>query len=523
MAELSKKTISLIDFYSKKEVLKQGEKTIHVDEFASKVAAFYEKIRTVVDWKEEHLMRRSAIIRKIKRRFLEDKQEMAEPLISELVRGGHFPNDKIEEIKIAEVQQVINKYIFILHNLPPSKDKTQLYNWLLEIAACEIEEILAPFEKERSLINYMFDSMREKIVLNEGAIALKGITEEEKNTLIYIAVQKSLFKLDPPIICYNILKYRYPQWEKPTQEWLLDIAKNIYRIWHNLEKKLSHPLGKKFYVICEKYDTPYLLLGDILKDQENFKKIEDPEALEALVKKAYNKRLSTLKARLFRAAVYSTVSIFLTKCLTLILIEVAIAKMTGEFTMLTVIANVLAPTLLMFLLTATITLPSKNNLQTVVMETMKIIYHREKIETYEIKTLKRKGIVITFFVSLFYLIGTIISFGLMVWILRLIHLPFVSIIINIIFVALIAFAGLAVRRRAEELTMEERLGGLGGFIFDILFLPIASLGRWLSNKWKKYNAIAAFFNAMIDMPFSVFVEFLERWRFFLKEKREEIH
>jgi len=25
------------------------------------------------------------------------------------------------------------------------------------------------------------------------------------------------------------------------------------------------------------------------------------------------------------------------------------------------------------------------------------------------------------------------------------------------------------------------------------------------------------------MPFSIFVEFIENWRFFLKEKKEEIH
>ena len=37
--------------------------TIHVDEVASAVAAFYEKIRGVVDWREEHLMRRAAIER----------------------------------------------------------------------------------------------------------------------------------------------------------------------------------------------------------------------------------------------------------------------------------------------------------------------------------------------------------------------------------------------------------------------------------------------------------------------------
>ena len=49
--------------------------TLHVDEVASKVAAFYEHVRTIVDWKEEHLMRRAAIIRKLKRKFFD--MEMA--------------------------------------------------------------------------------------------------------------------------------------------------------------------------------------------------------------------------------------------------------------------------------------------------------------------------------------------------------------------------------------------------------------------------------------------------------------
>jgi len=43
------------------------ESKIHVDEIASKVAKFYEKIRKIVDWKEENLLRRNAIERILKR------------------------------------------------------------------------------------------------------------------------------------------------------------------------------------------------------------------------------------------------------------------------------------------------------------------------------------------------------------------------------------------------------------------------------------------------------------------------
>ncbi len=538
MHQLSQPTQKLISHYQRwyqQLQPKEGVSTIHVDEVASKVAAFYEKIREIVDWKEEHLMRRAAIIRKLKRRFLDwelnnlsKSKEIAEPLVLELIRGGHFPNDRIEETKIADVQRVINKYVFILKNSPPAKsgrEKLQFYNWILEIAACEVEDVLAPFIKEKALIGYMFELMKERITLNEGVFVFKRIKEEGKNIQIYIAVQQALFKLDRPIISYNLLKYKFPQWNDKSGEWLSGITKNIYTIWNDIEKDLSHPLGKKFYTICEKYDTPYLLLGDVLSEEnpaEISKKISEPEIFEGLIKKAYNKRFSTLKTRLFRAAVYSTLSILLANSLSLLILEIPLARLiTGRFMPITILVDILGPTFLMFLLVVTIKPPSKNNLDLVIMETMKIIYG--KIDTYEIKIPKKRGVIIRSIIGLIYLLGACISLGAIVGIFKLAKFPPTSVIINIIFVALITFAGLAIRNRGKELTVEEKKGGFLGFVFDILSLPMASLGRWLSNKWKKYNAIAVFFNVLIDMPFLVFVEFLEQWRYFLKEKKEEIH
>src|SRR3989344_1621255 len=111
MPEISESTKSLIskyDLWQKSLKPKEGMPVIHVDEVASKVAAFYEQIRTIIDWKEEHLMRRAAIIRRLQNRFLDATRsgdtsvKIAEPLIMELIRGGYFPNDKIETSKIQE-------------------------------------------------------------------------------------------------------------------------------------------------------------------------------------------------------------------------------------------------------------------------------------------------------------------------------------------------------------------------------------------------------------------------------------
>lgn len=538
MSELSQSTKELItkyELWQKSLRPREGVVTIHVDEVASKVAAFYEQIRTIIDWKEEHLMRRAAIIRKLKRRFLDLEisdftgKNIAEPLVLELIRGGYFPNDRIEESKIEDTQHIIEKYVFILKNNPiykKGKAGLQFYNSLLEIAACEIEETLAPSLKEMSIIDFMFSHMRERIKVNEYVYQQGLLEKADKDIQIYIAVQRALFKLDNPIISYNVLRYKYPFWNNPSEEELLKISQNIHKILREITRELEHPLERRFYIICERYDTPYLLLGDILSSDvtgRSIQEIQEPQLLEDHIKSAYATRLKDLKTKIKRAAVYSVLSIFITKILSLLLLEYLFSKVTGAKINAAILAvDVLIPTILMAFLVATVRLPSKKNLNLAVMETIKIVYQREKTDVYEVKIPRRKGVVTRIFISLIYLLGAVVSFGLIYWVFFYFKFPIGSIIINIIFIALILFASKAIQRRANELTVEEEREGFLGFLSDILILPITEVGRFLSNTWKQYNAIAAFFSALIDMPFSAFVEFLERWRYFIRERKEDI-
>ena len=282
MAELTQSTQKLIRGYQEwYQALqpKEGVATLHVDEVVSRVAAFYEKMKGVIDWREEHLLRKTAIERTLKRRLLLKKGDkaMAESFIYELIRGGHFPNDFIPETKIQEIQKIIDEYIFIIENSPsPPKEKKkfELHDWLLGIAACEVEETLAHPLREKALMDYMQEIMEERIRVREGILVIGGLSGEEKNTQIYIAIQRALFKLDLPTISYNLLKGRNME--------LQELTRNIYLIWEKIEKELKHPLAEKFYNVCERYDTPYLVLGDVisLDPQKALENLTNPEILE---------------------------------------------------------------------------------------------------------------------------------------------------------------------------------------------------------------------------------------------------
>lgn len=534
MAEIShsiKKLISSYQFWQKSLQAKEGVPLIHVDEVAGRVATFYEKMRGVIDWREEHLLRKTAVERILKRRLFlrRAKKEISDPFVHELIRGGHFPNDAIPESKIAEIQKIIDKYLYILDNASrPLKEKMQLklYDWILGIAACEVEENLAPSIKETALIEFMLEMMKDRMEVKGSSLISRAMPEEEKNTQIYIAIQRALFKVDPPLISYNLLKRWFSDWENPSPEKLDQIAKNIYAVWEKLEKNLNHPLSEKFYAVCERYDTAYLILNDIasLEPAEMENILRKPEVLESKIRSAYKERLKKVKGRLRRAAFYSTVSIFLSKILIAFAIEVPFDKyVAGQFDYSSLGLNILVPSLLMAFLVLSIRPPSKQNEQLVVMEVMKISYERERKDIYEIRPSAKRGFVLNSFIFLIYFSSFAASFGLIIWGLQKLEFSLISTAIFLAFTSLISFAGVKIRQRAQELKVEKDKDTLLRTFIDLFSLPVIQVGKWLSMQLQKYNAIVVLFNSLLDMPFQVFVEFLEQWRMFLKEKKEEIH
>ena len=532
---LSEETKNLILQHKELEGVRAKKKVsnIHVDEVASKVSSFYEKVRGVIDWKEEHLLKKGAIERSLKMRIFPQinltngkiisVNISAENLVLELIRSGHFPNDKIEESKISKIQEIIDKYIYIINqSLSKNDSQIQLMQWICSIAACEIEESLSPAIREQALIGFMYEKIKESLILSKSI----QVTEGEKNIQVFIAVQKALFHLDSSMLTYSLIKYKYSSWKRLLRgdEKLKDVAINIHSIKEEMEDHLNHPLGGKIELLCEKYNTPYLLLNDIITDNPSTieEKISDPSFLESIIKEKYNQRLLNLKSRLTRAAFYSTISIFITNIIALFAIEIPIARYFGEFSTTAYLVTIFVPTLLMAVLILAIDPPPKGNLEKVIMETMKIIYKNEKKDSYEIKSFRKKGVVFAFFISIIYLISFIISIGFMVWALSKINFPPFSYIVFIVFLSLIAFAGSKLRRKSKELHMIEEKEGFFITLVDFFALPVLLLGKWLTLRWKKYNIISIFFNAIIDMPFSIFVEFLEQWRYFLKEKKERL-
>ncbi|MBI1971232.1 MAG: hypothetical protein HYS52_00055 [Candidatus Wildermuthbacteria bacterium] len=507
--ELSQSTQRLLGSYQqwyRDQEPKGAANTITVDEVASRVASFYEKIRGVVDWREEHLLRKTAIERILKRRFFlnTNTQEMAEPLLQELIRGGHFPNNRIPVEKIGQVQNTINKYHFLVEK---NKD-----DWVLSVAASEIEETLSPPTREKALIQFMAQDLQQKIQLRERD---RGkISERDQQLLLSIAVQRALFKVDDSTIALHLFEQFYPNWETllPT---LKTTVKNL----------LASPLGEKFYRIAEQYDTSYLILGDILsRDPNGFSQLaQNPSEFEAAVKHFYATRLGKLKRRMRRAAFFSTLSVFLSKVLIALAVEVPIDRLTGEFNPAAAGLSIAIPPLFLLFLIGTVRSSSEENFQRVLLEVSKITFQSERKDVYHLALPRAPKGVLNAAVRMVYLLSFVFVFGALTLVLRNYGFSILSVVVFLLFLSLVAYAGTRIRHRSRELIVGEPKQGFLLGILDFFLLPVVQVGKWLSQQLPRYNILIILINVLLEAPFQVFVEFLEQLRTFWKEKKEEIH
>lgn len=530
--ELSKGAKQLLERYQawNQSLQPQGSiVNIVVDDVAAKVASFYEKIRGVVDWREEHLLRKTAVERIFKRRLLlnGNTADMAEPLLMELIRGGHFPNDRIPATNIERIQRVINKYVFLTsHNKAHAKPDKQaeLEEWLFSVTACEIEEILANPLRERALIEFMSQDMEEYLQVRQRD--QKKISDEDRKLQIFVGVQRALFKLDEPTISLHILERFYPSWNNPSESDLLSISQRISSAKSSIQTILNHPLADKFYQIIERKDTPYLLLGDILAEHPtNFLDIAgNPSALEGATMRSYQSRLEKLKARMKRTAFFSTLSVFLSKILVVLAIEIPVdTYITMEVNYRLLAWSIVIPPLFLLFLISSKKSSSQENVQKVLLEVARITYARDRKEIREISLPLDKKSLIGVIVVATYLSSFFLTFGAIFFVLRRLEFSILSIALFMLFLSLVSYAGMRIRQRSQELIVGEPKEGFLFSVFEFFVLPVTQVGKWFSGKIAKYNILTLLLNVFIEAPFQLFVEFIEQLRIFWKEKKGQIH
>lgn len=505
---------------------KDAEK-IQVHHIVSKFALAYEKIRNIIDYKEEHLLRRNAVERMLKRRlaFSRRGQEIAKPLVYELIRAHYLDNNKLPISKIDEVVEIVDKYISLMDEITHYVDwpeRSKINSWLIGIAATEIERKLVSHVRDDALLGCMYS-----LIYPELELVNVQLDEREKNTQIYVAAHRTLLKSDNAIISYHLLKIYYPDWPEASEKLIKEVAQNIQSIKKAIDKQLYHPLAESFSRLLKNQAVHFSILRDVIIKNPStaFQRIADSEQLKADVQEVCKKRYTKSATRLGRAVGRSVLYILITKIFLGIMLEIPYEIFVlNSINPIPLGINVVFHPLLMLFIAVTISVPSKKNTEKILQDIKEIVYgqKREKI-LFKIRKSSQRGTFSYKIYNLFYLVMFLITFGLIVTILSRLNFNIISGLLFLLFLSIISFFGFRIRQSARELVVLPARPSLFSFVADFLAIPVLRVGRWISLKSSKVNIFIFIFDFIIEAPFKLILEVLEELTSFVREKKEEIH
>lgn len=229
------------------------EQTIAVHSLTSKAGMLYEKLRYLVDYHEEHTIRRNAIERILKRKLLiENVSVVGRSLLEELIVGGYVQNNHLPERTAHEIDQILEKYHSFLysrtslHSIKSVRDPIQ--KSLFAIASAEIEQHLFSQPLDEAIVDALYMYVRESIYY-------PTLTRAELDTHIYIACRRTLLRDDDA-------RLRFALWQKieGEEKYSLNTADHIQQINRALEDTASVRIASHIH----DESTYFLVLREVI-------------------------------------------------------------------------------------------------------------------------------------------------------------------------------------------------------------------------------------------------------------------
>ncbi len=472
----------------------------------SSIAIAYEKARNAVEYKDEHLIRQSAIERILKRRLFlnQSNEKVASLLIKELVWAKYIDSNLADDGTIDKLKNIIKKYREA-GLLVPNSSKSSL---LVGLCACEIDDLLNFNPEDQIVINYV-SSIIESIIKFE---------EEDKPTKsiqTYIATERSFARNSEILIRYKLLKVLLPKWSDPVL---------LLKVMDTIEEHLNYKDKDLIRRKVSQISAPFNLIRDFVIEEttELGKLSNDTNKLNEKLTEILNKKYTDTKDKVLRASKRSIVYIFLTKMVIALLIEIPFDMLVGSINFVVLAINVLFPPSLMVLFNSRVKLPDQNNTALMLDKVNEYMYSNpQNFKTETIIANTEKSTIEKVFQVVF-LTTSILFVIALIYLLNLLDFNIISQLIFLFFLSVVSFFAYRVKEISNDyLVFESTNESFFETLLDYLFLPIIKSGQWLSSQVSKINILSFIFDFIIEAPLKSFLEIFEQWLHFVRVKKEE--
>lgn len=487
----------------------------------SRVAALYERIRNAVDYKDQHLLRKSAIRRILSRQLIleADPSVVASHLLHELISARYLPNGELPESLTDTVASCVAKYLAVQRCHAGSETHQA---WLLGMVCVEIEDIVAEASQEKALVTFLYERLA-------GKITVQGMRIDDSDLLLqtYIACYRNLTKADEAMIGFKLLRAYMPEWLRPD-EWIQQprpVAERLIGVERRIRKTLRHPLAFKMQKAVKPWAVALLMLRDALLDKPEVSEalLQKPESLEAVVVRVVESKYQSVKGRLRRGAFHATLYLLITKMLIALLVEAPLENLWyGAINMTALAINLSLPPVLLLVISLFIHTPGKDNTQRI-KSNVSALLTRDGMPTREIRLpRKQRGFARVLF-SFVYMLMFFITFGAIGVLLNMLSFTPLSASIFFFFLCVVSFFAFRLRLTAHEYVVIEPRERFTTVVVDVISYPILRAGQWLSRTVSRLNVFLFILDFLVEAPFKIFLIVLEEWFAFMREKKEDLN
>ena len=500
---------------------------ITVSQTVSFLALIYEKVRNAIEFREDHLIRRAAIERILKRRLSLNPvgKNEAENILRELLWARYFPNGSLGEYDIKEIQKILDNYLLIKQKLLTGRDqktKHYFFDFLIDLTTASIEEnlTLSQSRTESDFTYFIFQVLKEKVQIED-------LGDEMKDTYLFIALEKAYRKSDRAYQRYHLFRLFYNDLFTYSGKDLEQMMSKLPQIFKKIDDLLNNPTVEKLVRFTRKQLPPFLILFSIIRDnQESIEEIlTDTKLLWTKVEQTARDKYAQVRSRLNTMAFRSLIYIFVTKMVFALILEVPVSQWVfNEINYYAIGINSIAPPIFMLFIILSVTVPGEDNTKRIFQRIKEIIDADpsfEKSIAYITRKAKYKRPVLVFGFSFMYVLTFIVTLYLIHLVLMMIHFNILSEALFIFFISVVGFFAYRIKQLANMYRLAERPGVFQPVV-DFFFMPILSLGKFFSEGVSKLNFFILIFDFIIEAPYKLIIEVIEEWISFVRQKKEEI-
>lgn len=514
---LSSLSDTLIQAFEEQEEAADEER-IAVNPLISKVASWYERLRNVMDYREEEVILRAAIERILKRRLLlgATAQTVAGPLVRELVWARYFSDNTLAESTIKNVAQEVDLFLRLRGQILAKHHLAEgvVNEWISQLMSVSIATMLNPQKGKEVMSNFMFRIVREHITILDDS-------EQTRDVQVFIAVRRAFARDDVAFLRYHLFTQYFG---KLSEQNLEKTALSFRAGFLEMQKQLSYPRKDTIYSYVRRYTAAFFILEDLLRVHKgNLRSLmARNDELGKAVFVACEARYSGIAGKVKRAIVRSVIFIFLTKVFFALAVEGTLENLIyGGVAWPAIILNTTFPPLFMVLVGLFVQPPGRRNSQHILAYIKSFLFDENpKLgQPLIVKVVGDKVSALSVVFNTLWFCSFILAFGVVIFVLTKLHLRIVSQIIFLFFLAIVSFLSYRIGLMSRVYTVDGKQGVVTPVV-DFLFMPIVKVGRHLTEGIAQINILLFVLDFIIEAPFKGLFTFFEQWFLFLHAKRE---